>query len=488
MARLAHVPYKYLVAIAFMLGLFMNILDTTVTNVALPDLARAFNASTTSIQWIVNGYLLSLAVFIPLSGWAGDRFGMKRVFVFALVVFTAGSALCGFAWSAESLIGFRVIQGIGGGMLTPVGTAMMFRAFPPDERAKASALVAIPAGVAPALGPILGGYLVEYVSWHWIFFINLPVGIAGIIFSILFLERGQQDDPGRLDVAGFLLSAGGLAALVYGLSEAGSRGLSDARVELFIAAGLVLLATMVFVELKVERPMIDVRLFKDKLFASSSTVMLVAFAGLTGALFLLPLLLQAEMDLSPLQSGVAMFPQAVGMVGLMPLASRMYGRVGPRRMLMGGMAWVGLSTFGYCLIGIGTDLWQVGLLMMLRGMGFAMVIVPLQAATFATISVKDTGRASAIFSSVQQVAGSLGVALLGTILTSRLAHHGAQMGNPLTREDAVLAFHEAFFVAAVFTLVGALVAVIISDKAAAPSMRKVIVAETEAEATPAMVH
>jgi EmrB/QacA subfamily drug resistance transporter len=488
MARLGHVPYKYLVAVAFMLGLFMNILDTTITNVALPDLAREFNASTTSIQWIVNGYLLSLAVFIPLSGWAGDRFGTKRVFVFALIVFTAGSTLCGFAWSAESLVGFRVLQGVGGGMLTPVGTAMMFRAFPPNERAKASALVAIPAGVAPALGPILGGYLVEYVSWHWIFFINVPVGIAGIIFSIMYLQRGEQEDPGRLDIGGFLLSASGLAALVYGLSEAGSRGLGDTRVLLFVLAGVVLLAAMVLVELRVARPMIDVRLFKDRLFASSSTVMLVAFSGLTGALFLLPLLLQSELGLSPLESGFAMFPQAVGMVSLMPLASSMYSRIGPRRMLMAGMAWVGLSTFGYCLVGVGTEIWQVGLLMMMRGVGFAVVIVPLQAATFATISAKDTGRASAIFSSVQQVAGSLGVAILGTILTSRLAHHGAQMGNPATRGDAVLAFHVALFVAAVFTLVGALAAIIISDKAAAPSMGRSPAEGQDGEPAAVMVH
>ncbi len=487
MARLGHVQYKYLVAVAFMLGLFMNILDSTITNVALPDLAKEFNASTTSIQWIVNGYLLSLAVFIPLSGWAGDRFGTKRVFIFALTVFTIGSTLCGLAWSADSLIGFRILQGVGGGMLTPVGTAMMFRAFPPSERAKASALVAIPAGVAPALGPILGGYLVEYVSWHWIFFINVPVGVGGIIFSILYLQRGQQDDPGRLDIAGFLLSASGLASLVYGLSEAGSRGLGDQRVVLFVIAGAVLLTAMVLVELRVAQPMIDVRLFKDKLFAASSTVSLVAFSGLIGAIFLLPLLLQSELGLSPLQSGFAMFPQAVGMVLLMPLASRMYGRVGPRRMLMAGMAWVGLSTFGYCLIGVGTDLWQVGLLMMLRGLGFAMVIVPLQAATFATISSKDTGRASAIFSSVQQVAGSLGVAILGTILTNRLAHHAAQMGNPATRGGAVLAFHEAFFVAGLFALVGAVVAIIISDKAAAPSMNRAT-SDADGEPTPVLVH
>ena len=170
------IPYKYIVGIVFVFGLFMDLLDMTITNVALPTLATDFHTDTTTIEWVVTGYLLSLAVFIPVSGWAGDRFGTKRVFMFALTVFVTGSALCGLAWNDTALIGFRVLQGIGGGMLTPVGTAMLFRAFPPSERAMASALLSIPAVVAPATGPVLGGYLVEFQSWRWIFWVNVPIG------------------------------------------------------------------------------------------------------------------------------------------------------------------------------------------------------------------------------------------------------------------------------------------------------------------------
>src|SRR5437660_10505203 len=176
------IEYKYIVGVVFVFGLFMDLLDMTITNVALPTLKSDFSTSTTTIEWVITGYLLSLAVFIPVSGWAGDRFGTKRTFMFALTAFTSASLLCGLAWNIESLIAFRVLQGVGGGMLTPVGTAMLFRAFPASERAQASVVIIMPTVVAPALGPVLGGFLVDYVSWHWIFFINLPIGLAGILF------------------------------------------------------------------------------------------------------------------------------------------------------------------------------------------------------------------------------------------------------------------------------------------------------------------
>ena len=195
--------YKYIVGAVFVIGLFMDLLDMTIVNVALPTFVKDFDASTTTIEWVVTGYLLSLGVFIPVSGWAGDRFGTKRTFMFALSMFTLASLLCSLAWNIQALIAFRVLQGVGGGMLTPVGTAMLFRAFPPAERAAAAALLAIPTTVAPASGPVLGGYLVEYQSWHWIFLINIPVGLTGLLVAFLFLREEKQPNPGRLGRPGF---------------------------------------------------------------------------------------------------------------------------------------------------------------------------------------------------------------------------------------------------------------------------------------------
>src|SRR5579862_8488355 len=215
----ARFDYKYLVAATFVFGLFMDILDTTIVNVALPTLAEEFHADTAALEWVVTGYVLSLAVWIPASGWIGDRFGTKKTFLFATAMFTLGSTLCGQAWSIESLAFFRVLQGIGGGMLTPVGTAMLYRAFTPAERARASAILSIPTMTAPMLGPIVGGFLVTFVSWRWIFYLNLPVGLASLAFSWLVLKEHREPAAGRFDPFGFVLSGGGLASILYSLSE-----------------------------------------------------------------------------------------------------------------------------------------------------------------------------------------------------------------------------------------------------------------------------
>lgn len=479
--------YKHVVALVFVLGLFMDLLDMTITNVALPTLAQDFQAGTTTIEWVITGYLLSLAVFIPVSGWAGDRFGTKKTFLLALTVFLLGSLLSGLAWSIEALIAFRVLQGIGGGMLTPVGTAMLFRAFPPAERAVASSVLALVAVVAPASGPVLGGYLVEYQSWRWIFFINLPIGLAGLLIAGLFLREERQEAAGRLDVPGFVLSAVGLASLVYALAEAGTHGFDDARVQLFGLGGLALLALFTLVELRAPQPMLDVRLFKNRLFSAANTVNFIGQSGLAGVLFLLPLFLQAEKGLTPLESGLTTFPQAIGVFLTAPLAGRLYRRIGPRRMLMLGMGGISVTTLLFFWVGLETSDWWIRLLMLARGVAFAFTLIPTQTATFATIRPEDTGRASAAFNALRQVAASLGVALLATSLTARLNYHDAVLGSPATLDGAVLAFHDAFVIAAGLALLGVLAALLINDRDAAATMRPARV-EGEGEPTAAPTH
>lgn len=482
------IEYKYIVGVVFVFGLFMDLLDMTITNVALPTLATDFHARTTTIEWVVTGYLVSLAIFIPVSGWAGDRFGTKRVFMFALAMFTASSLACALSQSIGQLILFRVVQGVGGGMLTPVGTAMLFRAFPPAERATASALLALPAVVAPASGPVLGGYLVEYQSWRWIFMINVPIGLTGLVFAALFLREEKQARPGRLDVPGFLLSASGLASVVYALAEAGSRGFNDGRVMAFGLSGIALLVALVFVELRADEPMLDLRLFRNKLFAAANTVQLVGQGALMGALFLLPLFLQAEKGLSPLQSGLTTFPQAIGVMMMVRPAERLYRRIGPRRLMMIGMLGTAITTGLFLRVGLATDQWWIRGIMLLRGWSFACTLIPLQTATFATVRREDTGRASAIFNSGRQVAASFGVALLGTVLTNRMSHHGAQLGNPLTRDAAVTSFHEAFLAASALGLIGVVLSLLIDDREAAGTMAPQTIEVDGVETVPATAH
>src|SRR5690554_5146941 len=217
---------KWLIAIAFVLGLFMEILDMTVLNTALPTIGREFGVNQSTLQYALTGYLISLAVFIPASGWVADRFGSRNTFAFAIGVFTLASALAGASTSMEMLIAARVLQGVGGGMLTPVGTAMLFRAFPPAERAQASAVLSLPIMIAPALGPVLGGWLTDEFSWRWIFYLNLPIGILGFIFTIMFVPNHKDVETKPLDWRGFLLAGFGLATLLVGLERTPAHGWS----------------------------------------------------------------------------------------------------------------------------------------------------------------------------------------------------------------------------------------------------------------------
>src|ERR1700722_4401160 len=215
---------KVSVSVVFVAAMFMNIMDITIVNVALPSIGRQFGVPETSLDAVAVGYLVSLAVFIPAAGWLGDRLGSKRVLLFAIAVFTLASALCGLAGSLSELVFFRVLQGVGGGMMTPVGMAMLFRTFPPEERVRASSILTLPTAVAPALGPVLGGLLVTDLSWRWVFFVNLPIGILAFTFGLVFLDEQRQPHPGPFDVPGFLLSGVGFALLLFGISDGPSRG------------------------------------------------------------------------------------------------------------------------------------------------------------------------------------------------------------------------------------------------------------------------
>ena len=463
--RIAKLEYKWLVGIVYTLALFMDLLDMSVTNVAIPTLAKEFNATTTTIEWVITGYLLSLALFIPISGWLGDRFGTKQTFIGALSIFVGGSLLAGMAWSVESLIAFRVLQGVGGGMLTPVGMTMLFRAFPPSERAAASAILTIPVAIAPALGPIVGGYLVDYQSWRWIFFINIPVGISALIVSALVLREDTQEDAGPLDLWGFVLSGAGIVSVVYALAQAGQHGFGDSQVLLFGIGGLLLVAAFVLVELRAAQPMVDVRLLRDKLFAVTNVVLLTANASMMGSFFLLPLLLQTQKGLSALDVGLMTFPIALGVAVMSKPAASLYESVGPRRLLVVGLSGNMVMTLLLAFVNYDTSSWLIAGNMFVRGLFLAFVFVPMQAVAFATISPEATGRASSIFSVTRQVAASFGVAVLATALTNRLDFHQAILGAPETRDAALVAFQDTFIFAGVLGIAGIVAAFFIDDRA-----------------------
>lgn len=467
MQKNAPFEYKWVVAIIYVLGLFMEIMDTTIVNVAIPTLGREFNVHGAGIEWVVLGYLLSIAVWIPSSGWIGDRFGTKRTFLFALLMFTVASVLCGQAHSVGELIAFRILQGVGGGMLTPVGTAMLYRAFPQEERARASTVLIIPTVIAPALGPIIGGLLIDNLSWRWIFYVNVPIGIAGFIFGSLYLRESKEPTAGSFDIAGFLLAASGLASVLYAMSQGPDKGWASGEVLVTAVGGLVLLAAMVRVELRIKEPMLALRLYKDRMFRTSNMVNTFSYASFAAFLFMLPQFLQTLLGYNALKSGLTTFPQAVGIIVMSQFVGRMYHTIGPRRLVTLGLILVSASNIPYMFVTIGVNQWTIRGLMLIRGISMAFAFVPLQAATYARIAKPDTGRASAIYTTQRQASAAIGVALLSTIFISRRNSFG-----DASALHQLSAFHYAFAASIAMSLIGAIYAwIYIKDVDAAPTMQ-----------------
>jgi EmrB/QacA subfamily drug resistance transporter len=393
-------------------------------------------------------------------------------------MFVGASALCGASWSIGSLIAFRVIQGIGGGMMTPVGMAMLFRAFPPNERAQASAVLFAPTFIAPTLGPIFGGWLVTDVDWRLIFYINLPIGILGLLFTFFFVEEHTEPASGRFDPRGFVLSGLTLVSLLFALARGPTKGWTSPTVVGPGVTGLVLLAALVYVEVNSEAPMLALRLLRDRMFRNSMLAAFMSTASLLGVLFLLPLYLQQLRGLSALQAGLATFPAALGMVVMLQVTSRIYPRVGPRRMMIFGLTGATFTSAAFLFVGLNTSLWWIRAIMLFRGVFMSFAMLPMQAASFSTISPRDTGRASSLFSTNRQVASSVGVALLATVLVQRTKDHlssalAAAGGSPQSAvaHATLSAFHDAFFVATILALFGVASAFLIRDEDAAASMR-----------------
>ncbi len=463
----ARISPKVAVSVVFVAAMFMSIMDATIVNVALPTIGRDFSVSPTAVDTIAIGFLVSLAVFIPASGWLGDRFGAKRVLLTAIGVFTLASALCGTAGTLPELVGYRVLQGVGGGMMAPVGMAMLFRVFPPEERVRASAILTVPTTLAPALGPVIGGVLVTDLSWRWVVYVNVPIGIAAIAFGLLFLRHQPEEAPGRFDLAGFTLAGVGLGSLMFGVSEGPDMGWGSATVLVTIFAGALLLAAMVVVELRASEPLVALRLLTNRLFRAGNIVMVLVSVAFFGTLFAVSLYYQDGRGMSALASGLSTFPEAIGVMAGAQLASRyIYARLGPRRHISFGLLGVTLVIALMGGMGATTSLWVARLLMFALGLFMAQIFVPSQAATFATISPAATGKASTLFNAVRQLGGAIGVAVLTTAIV---------LVGPLTRSAGHVvphfaAYRTAFLVAAAFSLLATAGSLSINDAEAANTM------------------
>ncbi|MCF2526303.1 MDR family MFS transporter [Yinghuangia soli] len=458
---------KIVVSIVFVVAMFVTVLDSTIVNVAIPAIAAEYGESPDSIGGVNVGYLVSLAVCISAAGWLGDRFGMKRVLLFALGLFTAASALCGLAQDLPQLVGFRVLQGIGGGLLTPVGMAMMMRTFPPAERMRASRVLIVPTALAPALGPIVGGLIVDHASWQWVFYLNLPVGVFALAFGAMFLREQKQPDVGPFDVPGFLLAGGGLAAVLYALTEGAQEGWTSPLILGTGIGGLLLLGLLVVAETRAEHPMLDLSLMRNRLFLTCSMVTVTSTAGFLGAIYVLPIMIQRARGLEATDSGLTTFPTAIGITLATQLVVRYYPKIGPRRLTAAGLAGTTVMIALLTRIGPDTSLWWVRLDLFLTGIFLAHVFMPAQTAAFGAIPMERMGNASTLFNVQRQLGAAVGVAVLGSVL----AGVGVFTVTPQGVQPEYSAYHWAFGAAALMALAGIAFALLIRDKDAAATMK-----------------
>ncbi len=426
-------------AIVVILGTIMSIFDTTIVNVAIDTLGRTFDTSIATIQWVATAYLLALAIVIPLTGWAMERFGAKRMYLISLALFVIGSALCGLAWSAGSLIFFRVLQGLGGGMILPIGQAILARAAGPQRIGRIMSIVGIPMLLGPVLGPALGGLIVDNLSWRWIFYVNIPIGILALFLASRTLKSDATGTAGRLDVLGLALLSPSLAGIVYGLSEAGSSGgFGETRVIVGLVLGAALMAAFIWHALHTENPLIDLRLFANRGFSAAGAAGFVLGATVFGAMFLLPLYYQVVRGQSALQAGLLMAPQGLGAMISMPIAGRITDKVGAYKIVPFGILVVILGTVAYTQVSDGTPEALLAASLFVRGLGLGMSMMPSMSAAYQTLQPLQVPRATTTINILRQVGGSLGTAVLAVILQRQVLSSLAGLGGGKAAPGALL--------------------------------------------------
>ena len=403
------------------LGTFMSILDTTIVNVAINTLSKDFNTSLATIQWVSTGYMLALATVIPLTGWAADRFGTKRLYIISIGLFLAGSALSGMAWSAESLIAFRILQGLGGGMIMPAGMTILSQAAGPQRMGRVMGIVGVPMLMGPIIGPVLGGWLVDDVSWRWIFYVNLPIGAIALAAAAKLLPRDEPAAHQRLDWLGLVLLSPGLAAFVYGLAETSSSGgLGATKAWLPMLAGALLIGTFIFHAARHAWPLIDVKLFKVRTMSAASTTTFSFAAAMFGAMFMLPLYYQVVRGQSALEAGLLLAPQGVGAAIMMPIAGKLTDETGPGKIVLGGLTLLFAAMVGFTQVGADTSFWFLGSCQLVMGLGMGAAMMPAMSAAYQTLRHEQLARATTALNIIQRVGGSIGTALLSVVLTHQL--------------------------------------------------------------------
>jgi EmrB/QacA subfamily drug resistance transporter len=420
------------IALVVVLGGFMSVLDTTIVNVAINGLSKHFDAPFSTIQWVATGYTLALAMVIPLTGWGADRFGGKRLYVASIVVFLLGSALCGAAWSSNSLIVFRVLQGLGGGLILPTGITILTHEAGPQRVGRAMAIVGVPMLLGPILGPIVGGYLVDDFSWRWIFFLNLPVGFVAIIAAAVVLKPDAPKPGHSLDWLGVVLICPGMALLVHGLAQLASGPGALFQVGIETVLGLALVVTFILHARARAGALIDVRLFARPQVAASAATVFLFGAVFFGIALMMPFYFQVVRGETAHAAGFLVAIQAVGAMMTMPVAGRLTDSVGPGRVVQVGLVVMGLGMLGLSEIGAFTPLWHVEASLFMLGLGTGSTMTPSISAGLTTLKREEVAHANSGLNAILRVGGSIGLALLSVILGVQLQQLTTDNGGHLT--------------------------------------------------------
>jgi EmrB/QacA subfamily drug resistance transporter len=427
--------YQWQVLICAVVGTFMVMLDQTVVNIALPKITTVFGVGVHETQLVVTSYMLALAIIMPATGYLSDTFGTKRLYLITMALFTGGSLLCGLAWNNTSLVAFRIIQGLGGGMMSPLGMTMLFQVVAPARRNTIMGFFGLPLMLAPVLGPTLGGYLVEYIDWRVIFTLNVPVGMLGLFLGFTLLRETPHVPGLKFDLRGFLLSAVAFSALLLGFSDAATDGWTSPAILLRFGIGVSALAAWVWVELTDEHPLLELRLFKIPIFTFSALVTFVLTIGMFGAMLVLPLFLQNLRGLGAAESGLILVSQVLPMTIAMPLIGRLVDKVGARLVICAGLPLLAITTWQFGQLDLTTSDSTIRVWLALRGCAMGMVMMPSMTAGLNAVPLPLMSRASSMSNVMRQVFGAFGTAIIVTVLQVRQTFHTAMLAQTVTPDN-----------------------------------------------------
>jgi EmrB/QacA subfamily drug resistance transporter len=432
----------------------MIMLDNTVVNVALPSIQRDLQADLSELEWIVTGYALTFASLMLVGGKVADAYGRRLIFVVGIVVFTVASFLCGVADSSEMLIGARVLQGAGAALMNPATLSIIAATFPPRERGTAIGIWAGTSALALAIGPLVGGLITEHLDWSWIFFVNIPIGVLGIVASYLFIDESRDETHTSLDLPGLVTSGVGLFALTYALIEANTYGWTSARIVGAFALAAVLLVSFVVLERRRRDPMLPLDLFRSGTYTGSNLVVLLVALAMFGVFFFVSLYMQNVLGYSAVQAGAAFLPMTILIILVAPIAGKTSDRVGSRGLMTVGMVLIAVQLVLFSRLGEDATFWNLLPALMLGGVGMALTMTPSAAAATRSVPVEKAGVGSAVLNSARQVGGTMGIAVIGAIMA-------AEAGGEQTVEAFMRGFEVSLLVAAGIAVAGAVVAFVL---------------------------